>query len=167
MGKVLFKLFGFDVSILKLLMGVGAAVVIYLAFDTVRDHFQHIEDLETENEQLGTKVTRVEGQRDAAIDLNRQNREAAELKDDIDDNNQEIAAAERAAARERTQTYREIRNAINSAPDTPASQPEEPIAPIINDTLGRLWDDAEPAGTGDTGGDPNPDGVRGTRPSTP
>ena len=165
MGKVLFKLFGFDVSILKLVLGIVAAGVLYLAFDAVRDHFQHITDLETENEGLETQVTRVEGQRDAAIDINRQNREAAALQEDIDDNNQEIAAAERAAARERTQTYREIRNAINSAPDTPASRTEEPVAPVITDTLDSLWGDAGEAG--DPGDNPNADGIRGTGPSTP
>lgn len=169
MGAVLFKLFGFDVTwkvLLRVGIGIGAAVVIYLSYNAVSDHFQHIRDLETENESLKEKVTRVEGQRDAVIEINRQNQAAADLEDDIDDNNQQIAAAERAAERERAETYREIRNVIQSSPEPSSSRDEQPVAPVIADTFDRLWGNA-PAGAGSSGSDPGGDGFRGAGPGTP
>jgi len=159
MGKVLFKFLGFDVSIFKILMGVGGAVALWFVYDSITDHFQHIKDLETENDRLGTKVTRVEGQRDAVIDLNKDNAKAAELEEEVRDNNQEIATAERAAARERAQTYQEIRNAITSQPEASDSRQEQPVAPVISDTLGRLWNNTDsPAGS--QGSNQNEDGIR-------
>lgn len=139
MGAVLFKVFGFGVNgktLLRVGIGIAAAVVLYLAFDAVRDHFKHIDDLEQQNEQLKTDLTRTEGQRDQAIETNRQNQQTQKTNDEIRANNQEIAAAERAAATARTQTYREIRDAINS---TPPSATAQPVAPVIRDTLERLW----------------------------
>lgn len=139
MGAVLFKVFGFDVTwkiLLRVGIGIAAAVVLYLAFDAVRDHFKHIDDLEQQNEQLKTDLTRTEGQRDQAIETNRQNQQTQKTNDEIRANNQEIAAAERAAATARTQTYREIRDAINSTPPPATAQP---VAPVVRDTLDRLW----------------------------
>lgn len=142
MGTVLFKLLGFDVTwktILKLGVGIAAAVVLYLAYDAVRDHFKHIADLEQQNEKLKTDLIRTEGQRDQAIEINRQNQETAKTTQEIRANNQAIASAERAAATARTETYKEIRDAINS---TPPSATAQPVAPVITDTLDRLWNDS-------------------------
>lgn len=153
MGTVLFKLLGFDVTwktLLKLGVGIAAAVVLYLAYDAVRDHFKHIADLEQQNEKLKTDLTRTEGQRDQAIEINRQNQETAKTTQEIQANNQAIASAERAAATARTQAYKEIRNAINS---TPPSATAQPVAPVIRDTLDRLWGPGTP-GAGDTGSRP-------------
>lgn len=153
MGTVLFKLLGFDVTwktILKLGVGIAAAVVLYLAYDAVRDHFKHIADLEQQNEKLKTDLTRTEGQRDQAIEINRQNQETAKTTQEIQANNQAIASAERAAATARTQTYKEIRDAINS---TPPSATAQPVDPVITNTLDRLWGPGT-AGAGDTGSRP-------------
>lgn len=139
MGDVLFKVLGFDITwktLLRVGIGIAAAVVLYLAFDAVRDHFKHIDDLEQQNEQLKTDLTRMEGQRDQAIETNRQNQQTQKTNDEIRTNNQEIAAAERAAAKARTQTYQEIRNAINSTPPPATTQP---VDPVIRDTLDLLW----------------------------
>ncbi len=150
MGTILFKAFGFDVTwkvILRLGIGIAAAVVIYLAYNAVSNHFQHIKDLESENAGLKTKVTVVEGQRNQVVELNKQNQQTSKLNEDIQDNNQDIATAERAAATARTQTYKEIRDAIQSTPPAATAQP---VAPVIGNTLDRLW------GTG-TAGTGNPD----------
>jgi len=147
MGDVLFKVFGFGVTwktLLRVGIGIAAAVVLYLAFDAVRDHFKHIDDLEQQNEQLKTTIARVEGQRDQAIETNRQNQQTQKTNDEIRANNQEIAAAERAAATARTQTYQEIRDAINSTPPPATAQP---VAPVIRDTLDRLWSTDAAAGS--------------------
>lgn len=149
MGTVLFKLLGFDVTwkvLLKVGIGIAAAVVLYLAFDAVRDHFKHIADLEQQNETLKTDLTRTEGQRDQAIEINRQNQETAKTTQEIQANNQAIAAGERAAATARTQTYKEIRDAINSTPPPATAQP---VAPVVRDTLDRLWSTDAAAGSSD------------------
>jgi len=146
-AAALFKLFGFDVTwkvLLRVGIGIAAAVVLYLAYNAVSNHFKHIADLETQNEQLKTKVTRVEGQRDQAIETNRQNLATAKTNDEIRANNQEIATAERAAANARTQTYKEIRNAIQDAPPAAPSRVEQPVAPVVTGTLDRLWGPATP-----------------------
>ena len=143
MGAVLFKVFGFGVTgkaLLRVGIGIAAAMVLYLAFDAVRDHFKHIDALEQQNEQLKTDLTRTESQRDQAIEINRQNQQTQKTNDEIRANNQEIAAAERAAATARTQTYREIRDAINSTP--PPATAQQPVAPVIRNTLDRLWADS-------------------------
>lgn len=149
MGTVLFKLLGFDVTwkvLLKVGIGIAAAVVLYLAYDAVRDHFKHIADLEQQNETLKTDLTRTEGQRDQAIEINQQNQQTAKTTQEIQANNQAIAAGERAAATARTQTYKEIRDAINSTPAQPTAQP---VAPVITDTLDRLWSTDAAAGSSD------------------
>lgn len=155
-AAALFKLFGFDITwkVLRTLgIGIVAAIVIYMVFDTISDHFKKIDKLSTQNEQLKTKVTKTEGQRDLAIDINEKNQEAAKLEDDIQDNNQEIAIAERAAATARAQTYKEIRNAIQDSPAPITSRIEEPVASVITNTLDRLWND-KPSGTGSPNSNP-------------
>lgn len=149
MGTVLFKLLGFNVTwkvLLRVGIGIAAAVVLYLAFDAVRDHFKHIDDLEQQNETLKTDLTRTEGQRDQAVEINKQNQQTAKTTQEIQANNQAIASAERAAATARTQTYREIRDAINSTPPPATAQP---VAPVITNTLDRLWSTDAPAGSPD------------------
>jgi hypothetical protein len=158
MGTVLFKLFGFDVTwklLLRLGIGIAAAVVLYLAYDAVRDHFAHIDEIEQQNETLKSDKVRLEGQLEGAVETNRQNQETAKANDEIRQNNQEIAAAERAAATARAQTYREIRNAINSASPPATAQP---VAPVILDTLERLWGPGSTAGN--PGGRSGSDGLR-------
>lgn len=162
MTKILFSLMGFDVS-LKTLLKAAAAIalagLIYFAYDSIKDHFRYIANLEKANEQLSLDVAEAEGQRDAVILINEQNREAAALQDDIESDNQAIAASERGAARARAQTYQEIRNAIIKTPKPSPDTPQPPVPPVITDTLGRLWDDDEGASTGE-GGDSDGDGIR-------
>lgn len=158
MGTVLFKLFGLDVTwklLLRLGIGIAAAVVLYLAYDAVRDHFAHIDEIEQQNETLTADKARLEGQLEGVIETNRQNQQTQKTNDEIRANNQEIAAAERAAATARAQTYREIRDAINSTPPPATAQP---VAPVIRDTLDRLWGPDSPAGN--PGGRSGSDGIR-------
>lgn len=114
-------------------------ILIFLAYSAVKNHFDHITDLETANEQLKIKVTKVEGQRDAVIDLNKENEKTRILNQGIEANNERIAGEERAAAAARAATYKEIGNAIRNTP-TPPAQPGRPgVAPVITSTLDSLW----------------------------
>lgn len=117
------------------------ALILYLAFDRIRNHFRHISDLEGEVKTLTTEKAKVEGQRDQAIQLNRDNERTRILGKDIEANNELIAGQERAAAAARAATYKEIGNAIRNTP-TPPTQPgstQPPVAPVITNTLDSLW----------------------------
>jgi len=57
-----------------------------------------------------------------------------------------ISAEERATARARAQTYREIQNAIQSS-----TQPDNAVPPVIADTLNQLWDQGDPSDKGSDG----------------
>lgn len=138
METVLFNLLGFGVTgktLIRAAMGIAGAVVLYLAYHAVSNHFQHIRDLEKDNAHLQEDLTYAQGQLDTAIQINRENEKTQQTKNSIAADNQATAAAERAAANARTQTYKEIHNAIDHAPP---SDPR-PVAPVIADTLDRLW----------------------------
>jgi len=115
------------------------ALLLFLAYSSVKNHFDHIKDLETANEELKTEKVKIEGQRDAAIQLNKDNVRTLALDKDIQHSKEQIAGEERAAAAARTKTYKEIGNAIRTTP-TPPAQPGRPgVAPVITNTLDGLW----------------------------
>lgn len=111
-------------------------ILIFLAYSAVKNHFDHISDLETANEQLTLKVTKVEGQRDQVIQLNKENEKTRVLNQDIEANNELIAGQERAAAAARAATYKEIGNAIRNTPSQPG---RTGVAPVVTNTLDSLW----------------------------
>lgn len=121
---------------IQIIIVLAIAFVVYLAFDSVRDHFKHITDIENQNEQLKTKVTQVEGQRDEAIRVNESNKRTSILKDEIENSREDIAAEERSSSATRAQAHKEIRDEINS---TPQPADARPVAPVIRDTLDKLW----------------------------
>lgn len=138
MGAVLFKVFGFDVTgrlLSRVVLGIVGAGILFLAYSKINGHFEYIEGLEKDNKTLQSDLTYAQGQLDIAIEVNKQNQATQKAKDDIDAQNRATAQAEKAAATARAQTYKEIRNAIDQAPP---SDPR-PVAPIITDTLDRLW----------------------------
>jgi len=114
-------------------------LLLFLAYSSVKNHFDHIKDLEHQNEALKTKVTTVEGQRDVAININKENVKTLALDKDIRHSNEQIAAEERAAATARAQTYKEIGNAIQHTPTQPAQPGHAAVAPVITNTLDSLW----------------------------
>lgn len=138
MGAVLFKVFGFDVTgrlLSRVVLGMVGAGILFLAYSKINGHFEYIEGLEKDNKTLQSDLTYAQGQLDIAIEVNKQNQATQKAKDDIDAQNRATAQAEKAAATARAQTYKEIRNAIDQAP---LSDPR-PVAPVITDTLDRLW----------------------------
>lgn len=150
-GAVLFKILGLEVTaktLLKFGAIIGVALMLYLAVGRIKDHFDHIAQIEQQNETLKTAITRVEGQRDQAVEANEQNLQSQQAEREIQVNNQQIAAAEREAAKARTQTYKEIRDAIQSSPETEPSD-----SPIIRGVLDSLWRSGA-TGAGDQGRDP-------------
>lgn len=118
-----------------------ALLIWFLVINPIRNHFKHIADLETKNELLKKDLVKVEGQRDTAIQLNRDNVKTLAVNKDIQHNREVIAGEERAAASARASTYREINNAIRNTPTAPAqpSQPRPPVAPVVTRTLDSLW----------------------------
>lgn len=148
MSTILFKLFGLNVTV-KLLVTlaiVGGSG--YFIYRKVTGHFEYVQTLEDSNKTLTTKVSRIEGERDQAIEINQLNQQAQRVEQEARTSAQEIAAAERAAATARTQTYKEIRNAIQSSPI-----PSAPASSIVRDTLDRLWAD-EPVAARSSGSNP-------------
>lgn len=138
MGGVLFKVFGFDVTgrlLLRAGLGILAAGILYLAYSKISGHFEYISGLEKNNKELQQDLTYAQGQLDLAIEVNKQNQATQKAKDDIAAQNRATAEAEKAAATARAQTYKEIRNAIDHSPP---SDPR-PVAPVVRDTLDRLW----------------------------
>jgi len=138
MGAVLFKVFGFDVTgrlLSRVVLGIVGAGILFLAYSKINGHFEYIEGLEKDNKTLQSDLTYAQGQLDISIEVNKQNQATQKAKDDIDAQNRATAQAEKAAATARAQTYKEIRNAIDQAPP---SDPR-PVAPVITDTLDRLW----------------------------
>lgn len=148
MSTILFKLFGLNVTVklLVILAIVGGSG--YFIYRKVTGHFEYVQTLEDSNKTLTTKVSRIEGERDQAIEINQLNQQAQRVEQEARTSAQEIAAAERAAATARTQTYKEIRNAIQSSPI-----PSAPASSIVRDTLDRLWAD-EPVAAGSSGSNP-------------
>jgi uncharacterized protein YxeA len=148
MSTILFKLFGLNVTVklLVILAIVGGSG--YFIYRKVTGHFEYVQTLEDSNKTLTTKVSRIEGERDQAIEINQLNQQAQRVEQEARTSAQEIAAAERAAATARTQTYKEIRNAIQSSPISSA-----PASSIVRDTLDRLWTD-EPVATRSSGSNP-------------
>lgn len=138
MGAVLFKVFGFDVTgrlLSRVVLGIVGAGILFLAYSKINGHFEYIDGLEKDNKTLQSDLTYAQGQLDLAIEVNKQNQATQKAKDDIAAQNRATAEAEKAAATARAQTYKEIRNAIDHSPP---SDPR-PVAPVITDTLDRLW----------------------------
>ena len=137
LAKTLFSAFGFNISprtILKALLGVGIAVVIYLAYDKVRDHFQHIKDLESSNAQLTRDKTKLEGQVDDLKKINRDNASTNKATTEQRDAATNIGNAEAVATTGRKARYKEVRDVIAAIPPSP-----DPVDPLILRTLDSLW----------------------------
>lgn len=164
LAKVLFSAFGFDFKVkdlLRVIIAVAIALVLYLAYGAVRDHFQHIKDLEAQNTQLESDKQKLQGQLDTAVSINRENAKLNELKETIDQQNETIAANERAAEKARAATQKEVLNAINSARPANDSRAIDPVAPVILDVTNRLWGrqggvDTPASGGQEGDGDSNP-----------
>lgn len=147
MEAILFKVLGFGVTgktLLKFGLSAVVAVALWLSYSAVESHFDHISDLEKENKQLKLDLDEAETQRDQVIEINKNNVEAFKADAEIRAKNQGIALAEREALTARTNTYKEIRNAINSSPAT-----DRPVAPVVLHTLDLLWGPDSTAGSKD------------------
>lgn len=137
LAKTLFSVAGFSISprtILKALLGIGIAVVIYLAYDKVRDHFQHIKDLESANAQLTQDKSKLDGQVKDLKRINQQNAQTTKTTQEQQTAATNIGNKDAAAASTRATKTQEIRNAIDRTAPT-----STPVDPVITDTLDRLW----------------------------
>lgn len=164
LAKVLFSMFGFDFKVkdlLKVIAAIAVAGVLYLAYDAIRDHFQHIKTLEETNATLTKDNEVLTGQLDIAVQANVNNEKVADLKEAIDQQNEVIAANERAAEKARAATQKEVLSAIKTARPANDSRTIDPVAPVILDVTDRLWGrqgsvDSPAAGGQEGDGDSNP-----------
>jgi hypothetical protein len=126
---------GIQIGVVVLLL----AALWFLVVKPIKGHFDHINELEVQNEQLKAKNVRLEAQRDQLIQTNKDNEAQRQLNQQIEANNERIAGEERAAAAARAATYKEIGNAIRNTPTQPAQPGRPAVAPVVTDTLDRLW----------------------------
>jgi len=137
LARELFKVAGFSISpglIFKVILGISAAVLLWLAYSKVNDHFKHIRQLEAQNTQLQDDKNKLTAQKQELEKINHDNAQVYATELDVAKGNHQIAANERAATDARTQTYGEIRHAIkNAAPST------QPIGPATAAVIDRLW----------------------------
>lgn len=117
------------------------ALMIFLAYSSIKGHFDNIKKLEDSNRELEHKVVKTEGQRNAAIQLNQDNVKTLTVSKEIQNSKEQIAGEERAAATARAQTYKEINHAIRNTPTAPVQpgQPRPTVAPVVTRTLDSLW----------------------------
>lgn len=134
----LFTMFGIKFT-WSLITKIGVALAIvgagFFLYSKVKNHFDHIAKLERDNKDLQSDVKTLNDQKEVLIKTNANN--ARVYKEDADQkvNNQAVAAEERAAAEARKETYKEIRDAINS---TPAAD-RKPVTPVVSHTIDSLW----------------------------
>lgn len=137
MGTVLFRLFGFGVTgktLARVALGIGVAVLVWLAYSKVNDHFQHIRDLESANATLVKEKAQVEKDRDDAVRINEENVEMWKAEREAFFEASRIASDEAAIAKTREAKSKEIRNAIQSSAPTATA-----VDPVIRNTLDSLW----------------------------
>lgn len=142
MSKVLFNLLGFDIrgkDLVRLLGIIVVALVVWKCYDIVRDHFNHISDLEASNASLTSERDNLETQMNTAIEVNKSNDRVAGVQAQLRDMSDTIAAGERKAAADRAAQQKEIANAIKSSRPANDSRTVEPVAPVILDVTDRLW----------------------------
>lgn len=142
MGSVLFKLFGFGVTPKGILYAILFAVLIFAGWktaDAIKDHFDHITQLEKDNKQLELDKETLKEQFKTAIEANIANEAARKRKEEIDRQNDVIAEDERKAAASRAVDHKEVANVIKNSRPANDSRTAEPVAPVIRDVTDRLW----------------------------
>jgi cell division protein FtsB len=137
MSRVLFSLFGKDITVklvFRLILAACMGAILYLALDRVRDHFAHITKLEQENEAYKANNLKLEGQLEAAEEINKAN---LVIYTDLIEQRQSsviVASEEKIIADARNKTYKEIRDAINATPQ----EQRNAVSPVLNATVDRL-----------------------------
>ena len=135
--KVLFSVGGQAISvktILKLLLVILFFVMAWVAYDRVKDHFQHIRDLEAQNEQLLTDKTVLQQNLDEVVRINEQNVAMWEAEREANRQTAAIATAEVQHAATREAKTKEVQDEIDKSPSTSTA-----VDPVISRTLDRLW----------------------------
>lgn len=142
LAKVAFTAFGKQITvktILLAILGILIAVGLFFAFRFINGYFQHIKDIEAQNAQLQQQVGQLTEQKKTVIGVNRDNEATRTTQNQITESSQNIATEERHASQQRSNQYKEISHAIQNTP-TPPVQPGRPaVAPVITNTLDRLW----------------------------
>lgn len=137
LAKTLFSAFGFPVTprtILKGLIGIGIAVLLWLAYSKVADHFKHIRDLENQVTTLEGDNKKLTDQKAELVRINQQNARTTQTTQEQQTAATNIGNKEAAASTVRTTKSKEIRDAINSTPTTAT-----PVDPVILNTLDSVW----------------------------
>lgn len=161
LAKVLFSVAGRGITVkhvLLAILGIILAVGIFLGFRVVNDHFQHIRDLENKNVQLERDKQSLQTQLSTAVETNKNNLAVDQTHKEITHHNQDLATQERAATQVRSQKYREIRDAIDNTPAPTPSRSDQPVAPVVRNTLDGLWGPAP--SNSQPGGNPRTHGLR-------
>mgnify|MGYP003387184187 CR=1 FL=1 len=137
LAKVAFSAFGRKITvglILKIIAGLIIAALLWWAVSAVRNHFQHITDLETQVTTLTTDNTKLKGQKAELIALNRSNAATTQVVGEQKAAATVIADTEVKASTVRTTKTKERADVILDTPPT-----ADPVAPVVRDTLDSLW----------------------------
>jgi len=135
--KRLFSVLGFTVTpktILKVLLGLAVVVLLWLAYSKAHDHFQHIKDLESNNQKLTEDKNKLQGQLTQLKRINQDNASVNKTTGDQREAATNIANNEQAASSNRATRTREISNEIDHTKPTTT-----PVDPVITHTLDKLW----------------------------
>lgn len=137
LAKELFSVMGFSISpktILKVLLAILVAVLLWLAYSKVRDHFQHITDLENQNKSLTDDKTKLQGQLETVKQINKDNATTTKTAGEQQAATTGIANVEQTQSTTRATKTKEISDAIDHTPPTAT-----PVDPVITNALDSLW----------------------------
>jgi hypothetical protein len=137
LARVAFSTFGKQITIgliVKIILGIIAGVLVWLAYTTVRDHFQHITDLENQVTSLKTDNKTLTDQKKQLIAINQQNTRINQVQTEQRDAATGIGNSEAAASNTRSTKYKEIHDVIKASPVT-----DKPVDPLILRTLDSVW----------------------------
>lgn len=122
-------------AIMYLILAIIIAVILWLAYDKVHDHFQHISQLEKDNAQLvhdngdlQSKLTKVE-------QINSDNEKTHKANSDQQQSATKIANDEDDASHDRDLSYKELQDEIRHMPLASNNS----VDPVITRTADRLW----------------------------
>lgn len=137
LAKTLFSVLGFPIkpsTILKGLLGIVGAGLLWLAYLKVADHFKHIRDMEAANTQLTADKNKLSGQVDDLKRINQQNAKTTRTTQEQQTAATAIGNKDAATSTIRATKTKEIRDAIDRTPPTTTA-----VDPVILTTLDRLW----------------------------
>lgn len=114
----------------KVGLGIIVATALSVIVLKVHGYLKHVSDVEAQNKSLITDNATLTAQKEDLVKLNAANAatHASELAQQQADH--EIASNESAATTARAQTYKEINNAISTAPKSTV-----PVDPVIRNTI--------------------------------